>query len=147
MQRLWSREQTHNHLGLMQCHEKALEVCLQDTLWTSLIARNMLPACYGPAGRPPPPPGKADIKSKRKLPMTSLFSVSGRGRVLASRTVGCREQPSSAQGWLERVLEASTRSRTMAWPNYELNWILQPLAGVLIGNWCPGLYGVVGNHS
>jgi hypothetical protein len=93
-----------------KCRGEVPGVYLQDTLWTSLFARNMLPACYGPAGRHPPPPEQADMKSKRKLSMTSLPSVSGRDRVLASRTVGCREQPSSAQGWLERVLEASTRA-------------------------------------
>ena len=32
-------------------------VYLQDTLETSVFARNMLPACYGPAGKHPVPPG------------------------------------------------------------------------------------------
>ena len=31
---------------------------LQDTLWTSLFARNTLPACYGPANRYPTPPAE-----------------------------------------------------------------------------------------
>jgi len=57
----------------------------------------------------------------RGSPNTSLFDAEDqslwplcsrkRVRVVASRTVGCREQPSSAHGCLERVLEATTRTR------------------------------------
>ena len=38
------------------CQGSAPGVYLQDTLETSLFARNMLPACYGPADRHPTPP-------------------------------------------------------------------------------------------
>jgi hypothetical protein len=45
----------------MQCQEEVSVVYLQDTLKTSMFARNMLPACYGPAGKQPIPPGQANM--------------------------------------------------------------------------------------
>jgi len=51
-------------------------------------------------------------------------SPTGRVWGLACRTIGCREQPISAQGSLERVLQASAQARPLALPKIGIRYTL-----------------------
>ena len=48
------------------------------------------------------------------LRMILVIGVSGRDRLAVCRTTGCREQPISDQGGLERVLQTASRSLPLA---------------------------------
>ena len=48
--------------------------------------------------------------------MVSVIGMSGRDRLAVCRTTGCREQPISDQGGLERVLQTASRSLPLARP-------------------------------
>ena len=69
-----------------------------------------------PAGRHPAPLGEEDKQSLRVLRMGLVIGVSGRDRLAVFRTTGCREQPISAHGRLERVLQSASRSLPLARP-------------------------------
>jgi len=51
-----------------------------------------------------------------KKPVSISHESRKRRRLAVFRTTGCREQPISAQGWLERVLNTANRFRFMARP-------------------------------
>ena len=63
-----------------------------------------------PAGRHPKLPGEEDSWLLPVLRVCLVIGVSGRDWLAVCRTTGCREQPISDQGWLERVLETASRS-------------------------------------
>ncbi len=62
-----------------------------------------------PAGRHPVPSGEEDKWLLPVLRMILVIGVSGRDWLAVCRTIGCREQPISAQGCLERVLQTATQ--------------------------------------
>jgi hypothetical protein len=74
------------------------------------------------------------ISRKRLLSVLCMIltiSLSGRDRLAVCRTTDCREQPISAQGWLERVLETASRSLPLARPQQRTNILGQFVFGAL----------------
>ena len=66
------------------------------------------------AGRHPAFPGQADNWLSPLFRMILVIGVSGRDRLAVFRTTGCREQPISDQGGLERVLQTASQSLPLA---------------------------------